>query len=57
MQEGRKAVTLFYEDGGAVSRKDGMLLKEENGWLHLQVPGGLVLLIDRARVVRMEVRA
>lgn len=54
--DGRKEITLFYEDGGSVSRKDGLFLKEDDGWIHLQVPGGKILLIDRSRIVRMEVK-
>ncbi len=51
-----KLITMFYDDGGNISRKDGTYLNEKNGWVSIRLEGGKVIVIDRARIIRLEVR-
>ena len=53
MEGKEKNVILFYNDGGGVSRKDGLLL-ELNDFARLQTSTGQVILIPRERIIRIE---
>lgn len=53
MEGKEKSITLFYNDGGGVSRKDGVLL-ELNDFARIRIASGQVIMIPRERIIRIE---
>ena len=51
--EGQKAA-IFYDDGSAISRKDGTIEKEDETWIFLNVGNDKVIAISRSRIIRIE---
>ncbi len=51
--EGQKAA-IFYDDGSAISRKDGTIEKEDQSWIFLKLDNDKVIAISRERIIRIE---
>jgi len=52
-----KIITVFYDDGQAVSKKIGKLVNLDENFLFLNVPNSEQIAIPISRVVRIEVDA
>lgn len=48
-----KEVAIFYDDGQSVVRKDGVLEREDNGWIYLTINDKSIS-IPKSRVIRIE---
>jgi len=48
-----KSVSLYYDDGQSVVRKDGQIVDEIANWIYLDM-GDRVIAIARERIIRIE---